>query len=254
MTNFDLYRVDIRAGEGLAALVATLAEHGFALITGVSEADTLLRLARSLATIVPHRDSAANGITTIADLGTPGAGFLGFSSRELAPHTDRSSVDKPPGLLMMGCAQPAASGGQCVVVDGKAVYDDLAETAPDALHALSTPRSALFGGASGYLGSVFSRASSGRIAVRLRLDDLAQFSPEATRFLPILRDALSRHAMTYGLKTGEGYILHNHRWMHGRRAFLGQRVMYRINGNPLPHIDIHSGFTPFRRVLPSTAA
>jgi hypothetical protein len=45
----------------------------------------------------------------------------------------------------MICGQPPASGGECVVVDGAAAYTDLAENEPEALQALSTPRSAWFG-------------------------------------------------------------------------------------------------------------
>jgi hypothetical protein len=36
-----------------------------------------------------------------------------------------------------------------------------------------------FGGPDGYLGPAFSAAGEGRMTIRLRLDDLALFSPEA---------------------------------------------------------------------------
>jgi hypothetical protein len=156
-----------------------------------------------------------------------------------------SGLVNPPALLMMACGQPASTGGECVVIDGKAVYDDLAESHPRVAKALSAPRSVLFGGAAGCLSSVFS-ASGDRITIRLRLDELAQFSPETTRWLPVLRAAIDRHATMVRLDTGQGYILDNHRWLHGRRAFTGQRVMYRVNGNPLPHLGVTPGFRPDR--------
>lgn len=179
-----------------------------------NSADDLLHLARSIATIVPHRDSDAAGLTT-----------------------------SPPVLLMMSCGQPANSGGECVVIDGKAVHDDLAESNPKALLALSGPRSVLFGGAAGYLGSIFTRIGD-RITIRLRLDELAQFSPEVTHWLPVLRATIDRHVTMFSLDAGQGYILDNYRWLHGRRAFSGQRVMYRVNGNPRPDLELAPGFWP----------
>jgi hypothetical protein len=244
LDSWTRYRVNSQNGEMATGLVAELAAHGLVLLDDVTSADHLLRLAHSIATIVPHRDSDASGLTTIADIGGQvRSGFAGFSACALNPHTDRSGIVNPPALLMMTCKQPASTGGECVVVDGKAVYDNLAEYHPKAAKALSAPQSTLFGGAAGCLSSVFSTTGN-RIAIRLRLDDLAQFSPEATRWLPVLRAAINRHATMFRLNTGQGYILDNHRWLHGRRALTGQRVMYRVNGNPLPHLDITPGFLP----------
>lgn len=45
------------------------------------------------------------------------------------------------------------------------------QTAPSAIEALSAPRSALFGGADGHLGSVFTPAADGTVMVRLRFED-----------------------------------------------------------------------------------
>lgn len=236
------YRVSNQDEQTTHDLVAGLADCGFVLFDGVINSDALLRLAHSIATVVPHRDSDRTGLTTIADRGGQvQSGLAGFSADELDPHTDRSGIADPPVLLMMSCGRASSTGGECVLIDGAAVYNDLAENQPEALRALSTSRSALFGGATGYLGSVFTEVGD-RMVVRLRLDELAQFSPEATRWLPALRATIDRHANILTLKAGQGYILDNHRWLHGRRAFIGQRVMYRVIGNPLPQLGIVPGF------------
>lgn len=247
------YRVSSQDEDASTGLVSALAKHGLVLLDGVVNQDDLLRLAQSIATIVPHRDSDAAGLTTIADVGGQLlSGFAGFSASELNPHTDRSGIANPPILLMMSCGQPASSGGECIVIDGKAVHDDLAESNPKALKTLSAPRSVLFGGAAGHLGSIFTRISD-RVAIRLRLDGLAQFSPEITRWLPVLRVAIDRHATMFRLGAGQGYILDNYRWLHGRRAFTGQRVMYRVNGNPLARLGITPGFQPSPILTPSNS-
>ncbi|QUG99896.1 TauD/TfdA family dioxygenase [Saccharopolyspora erythraea] len=241
----ETHRIDITTSDGHSTLVTKLAADGIALIEGVHDQASLLDLARSLGTITQHRDSTADGVTTIANLGKVGhrSGFAGFSTDALNPHTDRSGVPNPPSLLLMACRQPAATGGECIAIDGQAVHADLAETEPEAVHALSQPRSALFGGAAGHLGAVFERSADALVALRLRLDELAQFAPEVTRWLPALRNSLDRHAMTFTLDTGHGYILNNRRWLHDRRAFTGHRRMYRVNLEPLPRLGIPAGFT-----------
>jgi hypothetical protein len=49
-----------------------------------------------------------------------------------------------------------------------------------------------------------------RTIIRLRLHELAQFSPETTRWLPILRAAIDRHATMIRPSIGQGYVLDNH--------------------------------------------
>lgn len=128
------------------------------------------------------------------------------------------------------------------MIDGCSVYNDLAMNNPEAAHALSQPRTALFGGAAGYLGSIFEHAQRGRIRVRYRNDGLVKYSPEITRFLPVLTASIKRHTTCFTLEPGQGYVLHNHRWLHGRTAFTGDRVMYRLSLEPHPEVAIPSGF------------
>ncbi|RLK59866.1 TfdA family taurine catabolism dioxygenase TauD [Actinokineospora cianjurensis] len=101
------------AADDRSAAVEALTRHGVALVEGLTDSADLLRVARSIATVVPHRGSASDGITTLVDLGSDqNSGFAGFSTFALAPHTDRSGVPNPPGLLVLGCEQPAMSGAR----------------------------------------------------------------------------------------------------------------------------------------------
>lgn len=164
-------------------MVTALVERGLAVVDGLVTRAELLRLALSIATVVPHRDSAPDGVTTLTDLGEVAipSGFAGFSAVALNPHTDRSGAAVPPALLMMGCSTSAASGGQCVLVDGQAVLDDLATSEPEALRAFRTQRSALFGGASGHLGSILTDVGRGRLVLRFRSDELARIDAVRAR-------------------------------------------------------------------------
>ncbi|MGW5384154.1 TauD/TfdA family dioxygenase [Nocardia sp. NPDC003963] len=228
-----------------ASVAAGLVSDGIARFDRVSSRAQFVTLAASLGRLVSHRDSDSDGITTLQNRGgiARRMGFGGFGAGALAPHTDRSGVIDPPVLLLVVCERRAASGGECIAIDGQRVYTDLAATAPEAVEVLSQPRTALFGGAAGYLGSVFEHASGGRVRVRYRRDGLAQYSPQVTRWLPQLEEVIDRHTVRFSLDPGEGYVLHNHWWLHGRSAFTGDRVMYRLNLNPHPEFGILSGFS-----------
>lgn len=135
------------------------------------------------------------------------------------------------------------------VADGARVIGTLAERYPAALQALSAPRAAFFGAASGYLGPVCEQARPGRAGIRLRLDDLARFSADATAAIPLLRAEIGQHLETFLLRVGEGLLLSNTRWLHGRDHYVGRRVTLRILGDPMPGTGIMPGF-PFRAPLP----
>jgi alpha-ketoglutarate-dependent taurine dioxygenase len=236
---------DVLSPQGKSALHATLAEHGIARFAGIPDAHALVELARSVGTVVSHRDSDSRGVTTIAArLGGAPRGRRAFTRQALAPHTDSSGIATPPHLVFVSCAQAAHTSGECVTVDARAIYSDLAHEHPNALADLCTPRTVLFGGAAGHLGAVFTRFADDRLAVRLRLDDLATFSPLVTRHLPILRTMIERHSVTMMLRPGQGYVLDNYRWLHGRGAFTGDRVFYRVHSNPSTASELPRGFTP----------
>lgn len=226
--------------------VAELARVGLVLLEWVDGVTALRSAASGLFAVAAHRDSGADGVTMIADRGRLATmpGMAGFGAAALPVHTDRSGVAEPPALLMTVCLRSADTGGEALLVDGQAVYEDLAEHDPAALDALSTPRSVLFGSAGGHLGAVFTPTAAGRVAVRLRRDGLVRFSPSVARALPALDAALDRHTRAVRFSAGEGYLLDNHRWLHGRRGFTGPRVLGRVLGNPHPATELRTVVAP----------
>ncbi|ATL70602.1 TauD/TfdA family dioxygenase [Nocardia terpenica] len=234
--------VDIQH-EWAAGVAAKLAADGLARFEGIRTRAQLVTLGASLGRVVPHRDSGPDGVTTLMHRGKLGgrAGFEGFGNGALAPHTDRSGIPEPPALLMVICGRKGR-GGDCIAIDGRSVYLDLITSNPQAVQAFSQPNTVLFGGAAGYLGSIFEHTADGRVRIRYRRDELAKFAPGIVRWLPALSDAVERHMVQFGLEPGQGYVLHNHRWLHGRTRYTGDRVIYRLSLNPHEEFAIPSGF------------
>ena len=237
--------IDSRDSQAGARLAVALQDVGLVTFEGVTDRATLLRIAEQVMNVWHHRHSESDGVTAIGDRGELARrpGSAGFGRDELTVHSESSAEDQPPRLMLLFCVRGAASGGECRLVDGARLHHELALRDPELLDALRTPRSVLFGGAAGHLGSVFTE-QDGRTVVRFRLDDLARFSPQITRRLAQLRATLHDLETPVLLKPGHGYLLCNTRWLHGRAAFAGERLMYRLLGDPLPTVEIPEGFAP----------
>lgn len=242
---------DVSQPQGLARMSELLAVEGLALFHGAHSRTAVVQAASKLLIARPHPDADPDGITVITDRGAAGdlPNGAGFSCHELTAHTDGSRDPNPPPLMMAVCAQPAATGGASRFADGLAVLSELATTCPQAMAAFALPRSVLFGGTDGYLGTVLTpvrgkTAATTRLQLRLRLDDLVNFSPDVQLWLPALRAAIARHIITVPLAAGQGYVLDNHRWLHAREQFTGMRALYRIIGDPLPGLTLHPGIPP----------
>jgi len=251
------YHVDPRRPDATGAVLGCLATHGIATVSGVVDRHAALALAWSVGIVVPHRDADAAGVTMLA--GTepaPQPGYAGLSRRQLTPHTDGTAVTRPPTLVMLVCARPAPSGGEALLVDGRAVYAALQKHAPDAARALTRPDAARFGSSPGRLSPVFELAPAGRVVVRFRDDDLAVFSPHTHAALPTLRRLIADHTIVLPLEAGQGYLVQNGWWLHGRTRFASQRLAWRILVEPWPIGQgiplIEPGFAPLVSAPAST--
>lgn len=253
----DLPHVNLRDPDSTVRILSGLTTHGITIFQGGTERDGLVSAARSLIRIRTHRDSDSDGVTAIAQRPAANDGkssLAGFTDRELWPHTEGSAVGRPPRVLMLACLRPAQTGGRSHLVDGRDLYDEIARTEPAMLAALSKPRSAYFGGGSGHLGAVFEQTTEGGITVRLRLDELARFTPMSMPSIDRLRALVQQHTIPVDLREGHGYILLNDRWLHGRTRFTGNRMMLRIIGDPLSTHALPSGFCPAEASQPTLRA
>ncbi|MBK3583649.1 TauD/TfdA family dioxygenase [Streptomyces sp. MBT57] len=218
---------------GFEVIPAQLREHGIVTIGQLGSREAVRGYADRVMTLWKHPDSDADLLTTIRESGHKAwrAGQAGFGRGELAPHTERSSIPRPPRLMMLVCLRRADAGGEVVLTDGQAVHEHLTRTAPEALEHMSRPGTAFYGNGGGHASQIFTPLA-GRAVLRFRRDQLVQFSPLIQRFLPHLDEAIAAHQRVFLLEPGQGYIVDNHRYLHARAAFNGPRECVRALGEP----------------------
>jgi alpha-ketoglutarate-dependent taurine dioxygenase len=213
-----------------------LEERGIAFIEGITSDTEAIAIARSIGEIVPHRDSEASGLTRIVHRPEiAGArGYLGFSSEALFPHTDRSSLPSPPGLLMQVCWQRAGTGGAATLADGRRILASLSGNFPELLSHLRAPAAAIFSdGVSHRMSPIFEELEDGSTAVRFRFDSGIFFSGPLSSRVHELLSVVRSHVVTLDLRPGQAYIVNNRWWLHGRQAFQGSREMWRLLVQPV---------------------
>ncbi|MGW4562788.1 TauD/TfdA family dioxygenase [Streptomyces sp. NPDC004561] len=189
--------------------------------------ETLLRAAQSVGEVMLHRDSDARGITPIRL--TEGKTDVGLTTGELLAHTDRPAIGEPPRYLFLRCERASGEGGETVLYRGADVARHLTEHDRPALEAVTAPDAAIFRtGDHEHTGPILGIADGEVVDVRLRFDRFVHFSWDAVRALPAFRSALAAVATTFALRPGEGYLLDNRTWFHGRTAYTGDRELSRI--------------------------
>jgi alpha-ketoglutarate-dependent taurine dioxygenase len=178
---------------------------------------------------LPHPDADNDGLTEITPNGrhVEHSSGRGFTERPLTFHVDGAGEPTPPSITVVLALQASATGGESILADGRsAMRRVLDEGVATAVGALRIP--ILLGGSKHFLLNS-QECSPSRYFIRYREDSLLKAdgreSAETLRaFARRLRDGQT----TIGLRSGQGYVIHNHRWLHGRSAFLGERRMVRL--------------------------
>jgi alpha-ketoglutarate-dependent taurine dioxygenase len=204
-------------------LVSEIAHAGIVFFRETSEGE-LLRALGQFAMPYPHPHDIWPGITLIAPKEQSNAAELkGFTSEGLSLHTDRSLEWPPPTLLATLMLSPATSGGESMFADARQVLSILAR---QGVHLPSLQHLSIV--------SVDNRVpviSQAReyLTVRYRDDAVAAPVDNSDRgILEVFKWALRQAEFLKEFGAGEGYIIHNHRVLHGRNAFAGGRSAVRM--------------------------
>jgi L-asparagine oxygenase len=137
-------------------------------------------------------------------------------------HTDLSFADTPPDLIAVLCVQPDARR------EGLSLFSDarscLAGLSAPALQELQQPQFT-FSAPAHYRGKrlplkpVFTRNQNGQFDIRVRFDKLTTESAPAKQALRELYNVLDAGRREFFLEQNSGYVVDNHRIVHGRSAF-----------------------------------
>jgi hypothetical protein len=206
---------------------------GLVFLEGLEKPEALLRALSPLGTVYHHRDSLASGLTHVATSeadaqSTAGDGKLGFTKDGLIPHTDRSGAKDPPNMLAFWIERPAAISGASLFVDGFALFEVMSCRYPDELAVLCRPNSAIFKSENGYLESSVFSTEGECLRIRFRFDKMIFLSPDAARAVEVMLPVIRELSLIKRLRAGDGYLIDNLRWLHGRTHFVGTRSAYRL--------------------------
>ena len=217
-----------------------LTRKGYCLIScsNTSE-DLLLQLAPLFGPIQQHERSELNGVALVSN--KPNAPqdpdlFQGLSDKALAPHSDGAYLDflyidqneiirwvTPPAIIMLQCVEPAAVGGDSVLIDGAKIFRDVwfdPEMYDYLFHSTVQIERAQYRTEGIRL---YQECRNGQIAFRFRdkfvdLDNDSRSGALKERFV---RDYLTNdnYRDRIALKAGDILLIDNIRMLHAREAF-----------------------------------
>ncbi|KAL2822144.1 hypothetical protein BDW59DRAFT_181059 [Aspergillus cavernicola] len=209
---------------------------GIAFLDGFDE-ETLRQLATQFGDVVrPRNNTTGTGISKIRfEPSLKGKGFSskGYSSEELYFHTDRSGWEHPPRILVSTLTSESATGGESLLADSLCIIKDIKEHGNGLYDLLTSSKHASFCSDDGMFvpRPIFNETLG---LFRFRFDDSIQISASLVTRFPQLLDIIYRNSFSIPLQQGQGYLLDNHRFLHGRTSFTGSRELLRALVNIPP--------------------
>jgi hypothetical protein len=210
-----------------------LKENGIIFLSNIHSEITGWLIANHFGKTVPNSDAEKNGITEITEekIGSNPKNSRAFTRLGLIPHTDRSTKRVPPKYLLNWVQEPSQHGGEILLTDGNLLYKKMKKEYPSKLKILQDKIAFFSDGISSYIAPIFNKNSVGDISIRFRDDNCVFFSDEAKPAILVLKKLICENTNIYTFQAGEGYLLDNTRWLHGRNAYSGHRLICRIHLN-----------------------
>ncbi|KAL4926815.1 HAD-like domain-containing protein [Aspergillus undulatus] len=206
-------------------------EKGLTFLEGFNE-ETLCQLASQFGDIVRPRNEKTNGSGISNIRFDPSLVGKGYSSEELYFHTDRSGWEQPPRILVSNLKSKSTEGGASMLADTSRIlkeikqHDGFYELLTDSKHSSFRSDDGVF------VPRPIYDESTGLF--RFRFDDGIQLSASLVIRFPLLLDIMCRNSFAVPLQQGQGYLLDNHRFLHGRTSFTGSRELLRALVNVPP--------------------
>jgi alpha-ketoglutarate-dependent taurine dioxygenase len=212
--------------------------------------ENLLALKAIFGNVQRHKHSGRDGIVSV----TPSLNqdrYVNTTRAKLALHTDGTFELNPPVIIALQCVVAAKTGGENILVDGKAIYDYLSRLAPEQLDILFEPdvltvkrddRVATH--------AIFTKTENGKVSIAFRVDKAVEISvkPEAIPLLETIEQFVESpsNQTIFKLEQHQILLLDNQRMLHGRNAFAEAefRLLNRIWFDGKSKYQLKLGFTP----------
>lgn len=220
-------------------LVQKFCENGVVLIDSANLSmeqakACFLDLERHFGTIIAD-ESTPEGWYRVSDKGAyADSRFLADGSAQFSLHTDRAFSAMPPPYIGLLCETAASSGGESLLADAAGLYQHvLARAGSEALARLFEPFYTLRRSPHEVQRPLFFYNNHRQTCFAYRGKDIAtevSFRPEFTALMRLAETFLADPANTVQMQLEPGQILliDNHRYLHGRSKFQGQRLLYRL--------------------------
>lgn len=210
---------------------SNLTNVGISFFSGNYELNDFSNFCKNFGTIYFHRDSNESGITVVKnkmDSNITEEGFVGLTNNDLFPHTDRSTIKNPPNVLILYCKYQSGQGGETTLIDTKKILSSLIEKFGLKFPLLEKNNTIFSDNIEMHKGNIFEVLEDGSYFTRFRNDKFAYFNSEVINILPEFYRLIKENTFTLKLEEGQGYIINNGRYLHGRNGFNGSREMWRI--------------------------
>ncbi|OXA59995.1 uncharacterized protein LOC110843886 [Folsomia candida] len=232
-TSFEQDNMEILWLDGNDALIGVKAceeitKRGIVFVRNIKSEQSLTEISKHFGHVFNPRHGSENGVANIhPDHTLEGKGY---TRTALLLHTDRSGMDNPPRFLMTTVKKQSKSGGHSTFVNGRHLQTQILSEDSKLFKLLQSSKMTQF--------QQEDRSFKplpmfyGENKIRCRFDDGIYFNHLLAEKLPQLMHHLARLQLREAFKEGEGYILDNHWWLHGRDGFNGDREILRLLINP----------------------
>ncbi|MEU1307854.1 TauD/TfdA family dioxygenase [Streptomyces cinnamoneus] len=224
---FARHRLDVRQADVFPRLRGLLQRDGLVVVDGLTRLDVVAQFADR----VMNRNRACGpyGLHEVQPGRYLRQEAVDRTRAPMNPHTAGAHLKLPPRLVLVVCARSADTGGSSLLVDGQDLLSHFAREWLDDVGPL-TRRSTMWI-APGVSSPVFRLSQAGHCVLRLPSRPVL-WSVAARHRREKLHVAAECTQRLLSLEAGQGYLLDNWRWAHGRTAFDGERLLYRVEGTP----------------------
>jgi Taurine catabolism dioxygenase TauD, TfdA family len=232
----DLGSVQIKFREdmtifSLPEVIDAIERDGYCILDGHHSEDEIIAHLLHLGPLIQHRDSENTGVTYLAArskvAGLPG--FAGFSSEALPPHTDRSASPVPPRLLAMAWHTASPAGGDLSIHDFAKILPGLRRNHPAVVKLITEQLRVRYNdGEQSFDGPILEPVANKRYRLRFRIDGNGYYRFVDSSLVTLLVHEINRMQVPIRLAPGQLVIVDNHRCLHSRTHYQGERLVSRV--------------------------